>query len=109
MQRDERDYILRLLAAAAAALGRLRERLAANAQPAEVIREARAAQGELLGRDAMLLQALDPASAAALLDPKRVALWAELLRVEAAAHRQAGQEREAAALEARAAALDRRS
>ena len=108
MQRDERDYILRLIAAAAAAVGRLRERLTSQAQPAEVVREARAAQGELLGRDAMLLQAVDPASAASLLDPKRLALWAELLRVEAAAHRQAGAEREAQALEARAVVLEKR-
>lgn len=109
MQRDERDYILRLIAAAAAALTRLREMLSSTAQPAEVIRQARAAQGELLGRDAMLLQAVDPASASALIDPKRLALWAELLRVEADAHRRAGQEREAAVLEERARTLERRT
>ena len=106
MLRQERDHILRLIAAAAATLRRLRERLAGGAAPEEIVRESREAQGELLGTHAALLGALDPASAATLLaDPPRVAAWAELLRVEAAALRAAGRATDAETIERRADAL----
>lgn len=109
MQRDERDYLLRMIAIAAAAVARLRERLRGGAQPDEVIQAARAAQGELLGKDATLLRALDPASAAhALGDKDRLAAWAELLRVEAEAARAAGRAAEADALMQRAEQLSKR-
>lgn len=108
MLRDERDYILRLIAAAAAAVARLRTRLAGGGSPEEIVREAREAQGELLGKDAPLLRLLDPSSAAhALGDPARLREWAKLLRVEAEAHRAAGREAEADSLEARAGVLSR--
>ena len=71
-----------------------------------MIAEARAAQGELLGPLAASLPLVDAASAVRLLrDPRAVALYADLLRVEAAAHRQAGDAATAAALESRAGAL----
>jgi hypothetical protein len=107
--RDERGHILRLIAAAAATVRRLRERLAGGgAAPDDIVRESRAAQGELLGTHAALLGALDPTSAATLLaDPPRVAAWAELLRVEAAALRTAGRAADADAMERRAEALAR--
>ena len=108
MLQDKRDYLLRMIAIAAAAVARLRERLSGGDPPEEIVQAAREAQGELLGKDAMMLRMLDPASAAHVLgDPQRVTQWAELLRVEAEAHRKAGRESEAAALEARAAALVR--
>lgn len=106
MLRYERDYILRLIAAASAAVARLRERLTGGAQPDEIVQAARAAQGELLGKDAGILRAVDPASAARLLgDTQRLAVWADLLRVEAEGHRRAGRSDEASALERRADAL----
>jgi len=105
MLRDERDYILRMIAAAAAALARLRERLASGGTPAEVVNAARAAQGELLGKDAMLLRALDPESAARMLGRDRVPTWADLLQLEADALRAAGKADEATALEQRVRAL----
>jgi hypothetical protein len=106
MLRQERDYILRMIAAAAAAAARLRERLVGGAQPDEIVQAARAAQGELLGKDAMLLRALDPASAAHVLgDRERITAWVELLHVESEALRKAGREDEATMLDARAAVL----
>jgi hypothetical protein len=104
--RSERDYILRLIAAAAAAMNRLRGRLAEGEPPLRIVQEARARQGELLGKDAQLLAALDPASAARLVgDKDRVAAWAGLLRVEADALRAEGKNAEADTVERRADAL----
>ena len=101
MLRDERDYLLRMIAAAAMA-ARLRERLIGGDPPDAIVREARAAQGELLGKDAMLLRMLDPRSAAqTLADPQRLEQWRALLRVEADALRAAGQESQALAVESR--------
>src|SRR5688572_18759350 len=106
MLRRERDYILRQINQASIALARLRERLVGGAQPDEIVQAARAAQGELLGNDAPMLRALDPASAAHVLGDKQVvALWADLLRIEADAHRKAGRTNEADALEQRADSL----
>jgi hypothetical protein len=106
MLRRERDYILRQINQASIALTRLRERLVGGAQPDEIVQAARAAQGELLGNDAPMLRALDPSSAAHLLGDKQVvAMWADLLRIEADAHRTAGRTDEAAALELRARSL----
>jgi hypothetical protein len=108
MLRDERDYILRMIAAAAAAVARLREKLVGGGSPDEVVQEARAAQTELLGggRDAALLRLLDPRSAVHTLgDPQRLEQWRDLLRVEAEALRAAGRHAEAIALEARIAAM----
>ena len=107
--RNQDDYVLRLIAQAAEALRRLRERLAGTPSAAgEVVAAARAAQGELLGGEAGLLQHVDAETAAWMVrDAERVRLWAELLRVEAAAHRQGGAEDVAARLEARAALFER--
>ena len=105
MLRDERDYILRMIAVAAAALARLRERLASGGSAAEVVEAARAAQGELLGKDATLLRALDPASAARMLGSDRVPAWADLLQLEADALRAVGSADEAAAIDQRVSAL----
>ena len=112
----QKDYILRLIEQAAAALRRLRERLASSdadvperataESPQAIALDARRAQHELLGEHAPLLQALDPTSAATMVrDPQRLALWVELLRTEAEALRRAGDASRAAALDTRAAAL----
>ena len=108
MPTQRQDYLLRLIAQAAAALRRLRERLVGGDAPAEIVEEARAAQRALLGKDVSLLRALEPATAAGLVgDRRRIALWAELVRVEGAALRREGRDAEGAALEARADALAR--
>jgi hypothetical protein len=106
MLREQRDFLLRLINQASIALGGMRERLLAGTHPDEIVRAARAAQGELLGKDAAMLTMLDPASAAHVLGDKQlVAMWAELLRLEADAHRLAGRDTEARALEERASVL----
>ena len=110
MLRSEKDYIMRMIAAAAAAVARLRERLTGGAQPAEIVAEARAAQGELLGPEVTLLRALDPASAAhAIGDEDRLRAWADLLLIEAEALRKAGHIAEAEALSRRASEISRGS
>lgn len=86
MLKDEYDLILRTVAVAAAALARLRQRLSGGAPPEEIVRESRAAQGELLGKDAPLLRMLDPQSAShSIGDPERLDAWANLLRLESEA------------------------
>ncbi len=105
MLRDERDYILHMIAAAAAAVARLREKLIGGGAPAEIVQAARAAQGELLGKDAALLRALDSATAARMLGAVRLPAWADLLQVEADGWRLAGKLDEALGAEARADAL----
>ncbi|MEX2177506.1 MAG: hypothetical protein WD801_02270 [Gemmatimonadaceae bacterium] len=108
MLRDQQDYLMRMIAIAAAAVARLRARLLEGDAPDEIVQEARAAQGELLGKDAGMLRMLDPSSAAHVLGDKlRLEQWAELLRVEAEAQRRAGREAEAQSLETRAASLSR--
>ena len=107
MLRDERDYLLRMIAMAAAIAARLRERLSGDpSQGEEIAREARQAQVELLGKDSGLLSALDAASVKHLVtDKDKIAVWVALLRVEADALRQAGRHAEADARESRARAL----
>ena len=103
----QRDYILRLLEQATAVLRRLRELLGAGtAEPAAIVEEARAAQAELFGDTWMLLQQVDVATATGLIrDPRQLAVWADLLRVEAEANRELGDAKRAVYLETRAAGL----
>lgn len=108
MLRTERDYILRMIALAAAIVARLREKLAKGGEAREVVAEVRVAQGELLGKDATLLRALDPATAAQLMDPQHAKAWADLLRVEAEALRSGGSSDEADAVDRRAEILEAR-
>ena len=100
----QRDYILRLLEQAAAVVRRLRELLTRKgAPPADIVEEARAAQAELFGDTWALLQRVDATTATGLIrDTRQLALWADLLRIEAAANRQLGDEQRAQDLEARA-------
>jgi hypothetical protein len=104
--RDERDYILKMIAVAAAAVARLRKLLTQGASAEEIAREARGEQDRLLGRDANLLNALDAASAATFMANKEVLkAWVELIHVEADALRAAGRTAEADARESRARGL----
>lgn len=106
MPSQREDYLLRLIRQAAEALRRLREALSGEGSPGVVERQADAAIGELLGPRYRLLSSLDPLSAASLVgDPRRIQLWADLIRVQAAARRISGDEAGAAALEERADAL----
>jgi hypothetical protein len=106
MLRQERDYLLRMIAAAAAMVARLRKRLMDGAPPVEVLTELRVAERSLFGNEAGLLRALDPASAShAIGDRERVAAWVDLLRLEAEALRKSGDASGAAAVEQRASAL----
>lgn len=103
----QRDYILRLLEQAAAVVRRLREMLRGGAaSPSEIEEQARAAQAELFGETWALLQRVDVATALGLIrDARQLALWAELLRIEAQANRQLGDEQRAQDLDARAAKI----
>ena len=103
----QRDYILRLLEQAAAVLRRLRELLVAGtADPATLVEEARAAQAALFGDTWTLLQRVDVTTATGLIrDARQLALWADLLRVEADANRSLGDAARAEYLEARAAEI----
>ena len=104
--RDERDYILRMIAVAAAAVGRLRGLLTGGGNPKDIAREAKTEQDKLLGKDANLLNALDAATAASFLANRDVLrVWVELIRVEADALRAAGETAEADARESRAREL----
>ena len=106
MLRSERDYIMRMIALAAAAVARLRERLAAGAKPAQIVEEARAAQGELLGKDLAIYRALDGASAAQLIgDKEMMRAWADLLELEADALVADGRAPEATRIQAIVASL----
>ena len=100
----QRDYILRLLEQAAAVIRRLRELLTRDgASPSEIVEESRAAQAELFADTWPLLQRVNVATAIGLIrDTRQLALWADLLRVEAEANRQLGDEQRAQDLEARA-------
>ena len=103
----QRDYILRLLEQAAAVVRRLREMLTGRAaSPSEIEEQARAAQAELFGETWSLLQRVEVATAIGLIrDARQLALWADLLRIEAEANRQLGDEQRAQDLEARAAKI----
>ena len=106
MLRSERDYIMRMIALAAAMVARLREKLAAGAKPAAIAKEARVAQGQLLGKDLAIYRALDGASAAQLIgDKETVRAWADLLELEADALRSDGQAAEADHIDFLVAAL----
>ena len=103
----QRDYILRLVEQAAAVLRRLRELLRGGAgEPAAIVEEARAAQAELFGNTWQLLQRVDVATATSLIrDPRQLAIWADLLRVEADANRALGDAERAEQLDSRATAI----
>ena len=104
------DYLLRMISQAAAALARLRARLAGGSTADEIVREIRVVERELLGPRGDLLRSVDAATAAQLLGtPEAVQVWAGLLRLEADALRASGNEAAAAPILARAAELEKRA
>jgi len=107
--RDERDYIMRMIAAAAAAVAALRKMLTDGASPRDVVDAARDAQGDLLGKDVVMLRAIDPTTAAMMTGLERLLAWADLLDVESEALRADGRAAEADVATQRAAALRERA
>jgi hypothetical protein len=102
------DFLLRQLTQVAAMMRRLREKLAGGASATEIIPEIRTAEGELFGPRAQLLRALDATSAARIIaSSDTLKLWAELLRLESDAQRQAGNEAAANSIAGRAEQLGR--
>ena len=68
-----------------------------------MVEEARAAQAALFGNSWPLLQQVNVPTATALVrDPRQLAVWADLLQVEAQATRAMGDEKRASYLESRA-------
>jgi hypothetical protein len=107
MPTARQDYLLRMITQAAAALRRLRERLVGGGSAEEVVRDAGAAIGELLGPQRSTLELLDARSATMLLgNDDRVPHWIALIRLQADAARQAGASDKALHLEQRARALE---
>lgn len=103
----QRDYILRLLEQAAAAVRRLRELLrGGTGEPTVIIEEARAAQAALFGSSWTLLERVNVTTVTTLVrDARQLAAWADLLRIEADASRALGDEQRATQLAARAAEI----
>jgi len=78
------DYLLRLITQAAAALRRLRGKLAGGGATEEIVRDAGAAIGELLGPQRSVLDRLDAASAAQIVgNDDTIRAWSELLILQA--------------------------
>ena len=77
------DFFMRMILQVAATLRRLREKLKDGAPSEEVMRDANAAIGELLGTQRSMLEMLDAKSAAALVgDADKLDLWIALLRFQ---------------------------
>ena len=104
----QRDYILRLTEELGAVLVRLLEQFGlGRLAPEEVLQEAQAAQVALLGPVVHIVPHVDAHTAVWLVrDARKVKLWIKFMRLEAAACRSQGKEQQAAALEARAEALE---
>ncbi len=102
----ERDYIKRLiqqLARFVALIGRARDERKLDV----ALRLSEDAHREVLGVPHEMLSRLDVRSAALLLGPGKIALYAELLRLEADLRRELGQIEDGDAAEHRAVALER--
>lgn len=104
---EQEDYILRIIRQAAEALRRLREMLTGSAEASETVRrEAGIAIEQLLGEQAPLLTRVDAETAVRLVGSQaRIALWADLLELEADACNRAGDTTGASAHRDRAVAL----
>ncbi len=101
----QKDYILRLIEAAGAALRRaLRRKSGGDLEGAR--QEIATSTAELLGPAAELLNRVDAATAIDLMaDPRRVVLWASLMSVDAAVLRAMNKIAAAESLEHRSADL----
>ena len=101
------DYLLRMIQQVAAILRHLISRVKEGAPSDEIVRDAGAAIGELLGPQRTMLEMLDARSAAALVgDPEKLELWIALLRMQAEASGTGGDTAKAAKLLARAETLN---
>jgi hypothetical protein len=105
---EKRDYILRMIAQ----VRRLAEALVGKARSgqdaAELAAQARESLNGLLGPMADVVQRLDSASAAQMVnDPGVLSAWAHVVAAEAEAHRAAGDAATADALDRRALELAR--
>ncbi len=100
------DYLLRMIQQMAAALRRMREKLAGGGAAEEVAHDAHAAISTLLGMRHTLFERLDARTAAQLMgDTERVQLWCDLLRLQADALEESGNTAGSAQLRQRADAL----
>jgi hypothetical protein len=101
----QKDYILRIIEAAGAALRRaLRRKAGGDLEGAR--QEIASSTADLLGPAAELLNRVDASTAIDLMaDPRRVVLWASLMTVDAAVLRAMKQIEAAEALEQRSADL----
>ena len=101
----QRDFILRMIAAIAAAIARIVKRKQSG-DLAGARQEVHSAVGELLGPAAAMVGMLDSRTASNLVsDPKRIALWARLLNEDADVLRLMGRTAESEATDRRALEL----
>ncbi|HEX6373347.1 MAG TPA: hypothetical protein VF006_30770 [Longimicrobium sp.] len=103
---EKRDYILRMIAQirqmVEAVMGKVRQ----NESAAELLAQARESLSGLLGPMADVVQRLDSASAAQMVnDPDVLGAWANVVAAEAEVHRAAGDAATAGALSRRALEL----
>ena len=88
---EKRDYILRMIAQMRQMVEALMGKVGENENPAELLAQARDSLDTLLGPMAGVVQRLDSASAAQMVnDPLIIAAWAEVVAAEAEVHRTAG-------------------
>jgi hypothetical protein len=103
---EKRDYILRMIAQLRQMVEALMGKVRQNENAAEALAHARESLNGLLGPMADVVQRLDSASAAQMVnDPHVLAAWAEVVAAEAEVHRAAGDADSADALGRRALEL----
>ncbi len=104
---EQEDYLLRMIQEIGRAMARLRRMLSESESAGPTVRaEVSSSTQRLLGADVMILERLDAVSAAQLISsPSRIALWAQLLDVEAESWTHEGNAERAGSVTARAAAL----
>ncbi|HEU4884099.1 MAG TPA: hypothetical protein VFT45_17690 [Longimicrobium sp.] len=103
---EKRDYILRMIAQMRQMVEALMGKVRDNENAAELLAQARESLATLLGPMADVVQRLDSATAAQMVnDPLVLAAWAEVTAAEAEVHRAAGDAASADALRRRALEL----
>lgn len=103
---EKRDYILRMIAQIRQMVDALTGRVRNGEDTAELLAQARESLAGLLGPMADVVQRLDSASAAQMVnDPGILSAWAQVTAAEADAHRAAGDAAAADALARRALEL----
>jgi hypothetical protein len=103
---EKRDYILRMIAQLRQMVEALMGKVRDNESAAELLAQAHGSLHTLLGPMADVVQRLDSASAAQMVnDPLILAAWAEVVAAEAEVHRAAGDTASADGLRRRALEL----